>query len=62
MPMFDFKCPVCGSAFEEFLRPSDPINDVECPECGSARVERQLSAFAVHGGKPIGAYRDSSFS
>ena len=31
MPIFEYKCPVCGKIFEELVRSCDV--QVECPEC-----------------------------
>jgi len=44
MPIFEYRCEECGHRFEAILfgeqRP-------ECPKCHTARLERQLSTFAV---------------
>ena len=45
MPMFEYKCPSCGSNFEKLL-PHAKADDVECVAC-SAKAERQLSRFGV---------------
>lgn len=58
MPIFEFSCDACGAEFEELLRQPDPPGKVHCPSCGSSQVRRRLSAFAVHGGKPIKDYKD----
>jgi len=38
MPMFEYKCPSCGSNFEKLL-PHAKADDVECVAC-SAKAER----------------------
>ena len=46
MPLYEYRCPECGSRFEEIrsLRQSD--EEAECPACG-ASAARQLSSFAT---------------
>jgi putative FmdB family regulatory protein len=45
MPIYEFCCNSCGTAFEELVR-----NGVQpvCSSCGSCDVQRLLSTFAVH--------------
>jgi putative FmdB family regulatory protein len=52
MPLYEFTCPECESAFEELLRSSAAVAEVKCPTCGSERVRRKVSTFAsrVSGG------------
>jgi len=44
MPIFEYRCEECGHKFEAILfgeqRP-------ECPQCHTAKLEKQLSTFAV---------------
>jgi putative FmdB family regulatory protein len=40
MPIYNYSCQRCGTAFEELVR-SD--TKVRCPSCEGANVERQLS-------------------
>jgi len=45
MPIYEFCCNQCGTAFEELVRNgTKPV----CPECSSGDVCRLLSTFAVH--------------
>ncbi len=45
MPIYEFCCNACGTAFEELVRNGTrPV----CPECRSGDVCRLLSTFAVH--------------
>lgn len=46
MPLFDYRCQVCGHTFEAYVRSQDPPPS-QCPECHAARLERLLSSFAV---------------
>ena len=45
MPIYEFCCNQCGTAFEELVRNGAKP---ECPECHSGDVCRLLSTFAVH--------------
>ncbi len=49
MPIYEYRCPDCGTQFEE-IRSSRDTSDVECPTCGAKKAERLLSGFAVGGG------------
>lgn len=44
MPTYEYRCPKCGTKFDEFQKMSDP-HVAKCPKCG-AKAERQLSAGA----------------
>ena len=44
MPLFDFKCRVCGLTSEVLLLNGD-VTRARCPECGSAEMEKLLSTF-----------------
>ena len=49
MPIFEYQCQECGARFEILMR--DGVTPV-CPQCRSAKVDKQLSAFAVGAGSP----------
>ena len=53
MPIFEYRCASCGKRFEALQSRADEPHP-SCPGCGAARVERQLSAFAVLGGPSAG--------
>ena len=44
MPIFEYICKECGHHFEALVMGS---RKAECPSCQSARLEQQLSTFAV---------------
>lgn len=46
MPIYDFRCRVCGNEFEGLVRPQDP--PVTCPSCGGGDLQQLLSGFALH--------------
>jgi putative FmdB family regulatory protein len=47
MPLFEYVCNDCGAEFEKIV-PSHRTA-VKCAKCESAKVEKQLSVFAVAG-------------
>jgi putative FmdB family regulatory protein len=48
MPIFDFNCSNCSSAFESLVLKDD--QPILCPECGSGSVERiTVSLFSCTG-------------
>jgi putative FmdB family regulatory protein len=48
MPIFEYLCKECGHTFEKIVPRHD--STVDCARCKSAKVEKQLSVFAVAGG------------
>ena len=44
MPIFEYACQDCGTAFELLVR-SDTVP--ECPQCHSHQLDKQLSVFAT---------------
>lgn len=49
MPIYEYKCDECGTAYEQLRRMSDADRDLECPSCHSDQIRRLLSSFAAHG-------------
>ena len=48
MPIYEYACMECEDHFEELVRSGEQV--VTCPSCGAAKVLKQLSSFAIHGG------------
>jgi len=44
MPIFEYRCEQCGHSFEAILLGDQKP---ECPKCHTAKLEQQLSTFAV---------------
>ena len=44
MPIYEYACQDCGSAFELLVR-SDTV--LQCPQCRSPQLAKQLSVFAT---------------
>lgn len=47
MPLYEYRCPECGSRFEEIRSLRQADEEAECPACGSTAARRQLSSFAT---------------
>lgn len=45
MPIYEYKCDVCGHEFEELVFVSSAENP-PCPECKSKDTQKQLSSFS----------------
>jgi len=46
MPIFEYTCEDCGTAFEKLVRRASE-NGVACPSCGEHHVKQELSTFAA---------------
>jgi putative FmdB family regulatory protein len=57
MPLYEFQCSECDTAFDELVRTTIAVAEVKCPECGSYHVCRKVSLVAskVSGGASIPA-------
>jgi putative FmdB family regulatory protein len=45
MPLYEYLCRDCGARFETLVRSwGDPV---DCPVCDSAKVDKQVSRFAL---------------
>jgi len=47
MPIYEYKCGVCGTVTEILQRVSGNQEAPKCGHCGSADVEKMLSSFAA---------------
>jgi putative FmdB family regulatory protein len=55
MPIYEYRCTICGERFER-LRPMSGVAEDSpppCPACASNETRRAVAGFAVHG--PAGA-------
>jgi len=46
MPIYEYECPACGTAFSE-LMPIDATATPPCPRCGSIATRKRLSRFTL---------------
>ncbi len=50
MPVFSYRCPVCGEEFEELVKKFDEA--VKCPKCGAAAERSWSGCMYSATGKP----------
>ena len=50
MPIYEYKCRLCGQFFEKLVLTSD--EKVSCPKCKADDVDKQVSGFSVGNGSP----------
>ncbi|MBN2372062.1 MAG: zinc ribbon domain-containing protein [Vicinamibacteria bacterium] len=60
MPIFEYRCDICGASFEKIVLRSG--EEIPCPNCDSRKVTRQLSAFAFKSGSRFVSASASSCS
>ena len=51
MPIYEYECSECHSAFEVLVRGKE---SAACPSCGGRKLERQLTVQAAHTGSRAG--------
>jgi len=49
MPVYSYRCDLCGNEFDALLFAGETDDVVSCPECGEKSVSRQISAFSQGG-------------
>jgi len=47
VPLYEYRCRVCGYRFEKLVQLARADQPVACPNCGTSETERLLSAFAA---------------
>ena len=50
MPIYEYRCKVCGEGFEVLVRSPTRQASPTCPKCGSQKVQKAFSTFGVGGG------------
>lgn len=46
MPIFEYKCQVCGEDFEKLV---SATTEVSCPRCSSKDIKKKFSVFGLSG-------------
>jgi len=63
VPIYEYRCSVCGEKFEKLIRGSSGTVEVRCPSCNTDKVDRQISIFGFYGGSgsdSFGSYSGGS--
>lgn len=45
MPIYEYKCKKCNTAFSVLQKIGATEKDTVCPDCGSRDVKKQMSSF-----------------
>ena len=53
MPIYEYKCEVCHTRFEQYVRSMGAGLQIVCPNCGAEDVKKEWSVFGL--GKGSGA-------
>ena len=63
MPIYEFACPKCRRIFSFLSKRLNPERAPVCPKCGFAKLEKQISGFALLKGvaEPASSESDSGF-
>ncbi|OGC92518.1 MAG: hypothetical protein A2W25_07425 [candidate division Zixibacteria bacterium RBG_16_53_22] len=48
MPIFEYRCKICGNEFEVLIRSSE--SKVSCPDCAAENVTKKFSTFGFISG------------
>lgn len=56
MPIYEYRCSVCGERFEKLVRTNSNPVEIRCPNCNAEKVERQVSVFGVSTGSSGGSF------
>jgi putative FmdB family regulatory protein len=62
MPIYEYRCQVCLSEFEQFVRSMSASFEVRCPSCGALDVKKVWSVFGVGAGGEYGTYSSDAAS
>lgn len=60
MPIYEYKCNICGQIFEKLLFASDHEKEISCPKCGDKKISRLLSATGILGTRCAGTQKGFS--
>jgi putative FmdB family regulatory protein len=50
MPIYEYRCEVCGSKFDKLVRSMTATVEVECPKCHSKQCKKSISLFGTSSG------------
>lgn len=49
MPIYEYKCKICGQFFEKLIYNSENEEKPSCPKCGDDKVSKVLSPTGILG-------------
>ncbi|MFO0924530.1 MAG: zinc ribbon domain-containing protein [Pirellulales bacterium] len=61
MPIYEFYCRDCHTVYSFLARSTSP-QEPKCPKCGRAKLERQMSRFAISKGLKESDSQDDPFA
>jgi putative FmdB family regulatory protein len=47
MPIYEYRCSICQTEFEQFVRSMSSNAEVSCPNCGGTDVKKGWSVFGM---------------
>lgn len=60
MPIFEYRCQICGEKFDKLVRDSTDSSEIRCPKCQSQEVKRLVSLFGMGGAGSFASQESSS--
>ena len=48
MPIYEYECRSCGTAFQSLIMKREDETRLLCPECGGKRLQKLISRVAYH--------------
>lgn len=43
MPIYEFKCNLCGHEFDKLTKINDNLAEIVCPQCGGQDAKKRIS-------------------
>ena len=62
MPLYEYRCNVCGEPFEKMLSFSEANQLPVCPKCASPNTQKKLSKVVSFGASSSGSTSSASSS
>lgn len=47
MPIYEYRCEVCHTRFEQYVRSMSADAQIVCPSCGAGDVKKERSVFGL---------------
>jgi putative FmdB family regulatory protein len=46
MPIYEYKCNICGNCFEQLVFNSKDEKNITCSKCGGNKIKKVISSFS----------------